>query len=293
MSFLYEESEEEYTQDILLSIAFLIIGIFSCWRLILYFSLNSNGKVITLFFFLITITSFIRSLWFIIPSSTLEGTYSPYPIKAFQSSNWKGILLSEIMLLIGSLSLYGVFLLVICYWAHMLQKVEQPEVIEYNYLLSRDVPNNNIQRHKRSPLEKFGLMMLFLISLETLNIVLFLFGFYNSEVMILFDSLVFSFTSLATLIAISIFSNRIRIVLTMMGVINGNSTKPQVTRILAITVAANIFFILRLIIEITISLYLISLWTSKYSFKFNYLHSYLYLHLYLYLFNLIYYFNRK
>lgn len=257
------ENNEEYTQDIVLAIAYLIIGIFSCWRLIIYFSFQGSGKVITLFFFLITITSIIRSIWFIIPSITLEGTYTPLPIIAFYSNNWKGILLSEIMLAIGSLGLYAIFLLVVCYWAHMLQKVEQPDIIETNYLLPQN-STNYIQRQKRGPMEKFGLMMSFLISLELLNIILFICRFYNSEAMILFDSMLFSFTSLATLIAITMFSNRIRVVLTMMGVINGNSTKPQVRRILAITVAANIFFILRLLIEISISLYLITLWTSKF-----------------------------
>jgi hypothetical protein len=263
-----KESEEEYAQDALLAIAFLIVGFFSGWRLILYFSPSGGGKVITLFFSLITLTALMRAIWFLIPSTSLEETYSPIPIKAFETRGWKGILISEILLAMGSLSLYGVFLLVICYWAHMLQKVENPEVPETNYLLPQSGSNYQTIRSKRGPMETFGLMMLFLSGVECLNIILFVFRFYNSEAMILFDSLLFSITSLATLIAISLFSNRIRVVLTMMGVINGNSTKPQVRRILAITVAANIFFGLRLLIEVSISLYLISLWTG---FFFSYI----------------------
>jgi hypothetical protein len=51
----------------------------------------------------------------------------------------------------------------------------------------------------------------------------------------------------------------------MMGMINGSTTKQQVRRILAITVAANIFFIVRLLIELSTSLYLVTLWTCEHS----------------------------
>lgn len=256
------ETEEQFTQDIVIALGYFIITIFAGWRLIVYFSLRGSGKVITLFFFLITFTSLIRSIWFIIPSNILEGTYTPIPMKAFDTNGWIGVLISEILLALGSLGLYAVFLLVICYWAHMLHKVENPEVLETNYLLPQG--STNYQHKRRGPMETFGLMMTFVIGAEVINILFFFLRFYNSEVMILFDSLLFSLLSLSTLIAISIFSNRIRVVLTMMGVINGNSTKPQVRRILAITVATNIFFIARLLIELSTSLYLVTLWTCKF-----------------------------
>jgi hypothetical protein len=260
------ESAEELTQDVLLSLGFFLVTIFSGWRLFLYFSLTGGGKVVTSFFFLITFTSLIRCIWFIIPSEVLEGTYTPTPMTSFETKGWVGVILSELMLSFGNLSLFGVFLLVICYWAQMLHKVENPEIPETNYLLPGGASSSTSTSKRRGPLETFGVMMLVLFSLEIFNILFFLFRFYNSEVMILFDSLLFSFISLATLIAISIFSNRIRVVLTMMGMINGNSTKQQVRRILAITVAANIFFIVRLLIELSTSLYLVTLWTCELSF---------------------------
>jgi hypothetical protein len=268
------ESEEELEQDLLLAVGYFLLSIFAVWRLIVYFSLTGGGKVITLFFFLITLTSLLRFLWFIIPSHVLEDTYTPMPLHAFHTNGWKGLFISELFLISGNLSLYGVFLLVICYWSHMLYKVENPDVIEINYVLpsssatgsSSTASSSTSSQHKnkrRGPMETFGLMMFFLALMEFTNLLLFLFDFYNSELMILFDSLLFSLTSLATLIALTLFSSRIRIVLTMMGVINGNSTKPQVRRILAITVAANTFFVIRLVIEISTSLYLMTLWTGN------------------------------
>ncbi len=55
------------------------------------------------------------------------------------------------------------------------------------------------------------------------------------------------------IIGISSFSSRIRIVLTAIGAINANSTKPQVRRILAVTVAINMFLLLQFITEIYIT----------------------------------------
>jgi hypothetical protein len=274
------ESEDELAQDLLLAVGYFLLSIFAVWRLIVYFSLTGGGKVITLFFFLISLTSLLRFIWFIIPSHVLENTYTPKPLQAFHSNGWKGLLLSELFLISGNLSLYGVFLLVICYWSHMLYKVENPDVVEINYLLSSSSSTSgptstsgassgtstssyHQKNKRRGPMETFGLMMFFLSLIEIINLLLFLFNFYNSELMILFDSLLFSLTSLATLIALTLFSSRIRIVLTMMGVINGNSTKPQVRRILAITVVANTFFIIRLVIEMSTSLYLLTLWTCN------------------------------
>jgi multisubunit Na+/H+ antiporter MnhC subunit len=258
------ESEEEYTQDIVLGLSFLIIALFSGWRTFLYFSLSGGGKVVTVFYLLITATAVIRTIWFLIPSSVLEGNYSPVPTLAFESPRWKGVLVSEVMLGSGSLCLYAVLLLVVCYWAHMLQKVEHPESPDTNYLIysqQRGGGSYNRQfKQRRGPMSTFAWTMFGLVGAQALNIILFLCRVYNSEVLILYDSILFSFTSLSIIVAITIFSNKIRVVLTTIGVINENSTKPQVRRILAITVAANIFFVTRLVIELSITALLLTLW---------------------------------
>jgi hypothetical protein len=222
--------------------------------------------VITVFYTLISLTALIRAIWFLIPSSVLEGSYTPIALFAFQSPGWKGVFISEMMLAIGNLFLYAVFLLIVCYWAHMVQKVEHPESPESNYLLHSQQALARFPREaktRRGPMETFGIMMLVLCSAECVNIALFLFQRFNSEQMILYDSILFSLTSVATLIAITMFSGRIRVVLTTIGVINSNSTRPQVRRILAITVAANIFFVLRLAIELSVAIALIVRWMRK------------------------------
>ena len=222
--------------------------------------------MITLFYSLISMTALIRAIWFLIPSSILEGSYTPVPMIAFKSYGWKGVFVSELMLATGNLFLYAVFLLIVCYWAHMVQKVEHPESPESNYLLHSQQSLARYPRAaktRRGPMETFGMTMFVLFVAEAVNVGLFLIQHFNSEEMILYDSILFSVTSVSTLIAITMFSGRIRVVLTTIGVINSNSTRPQVRRILAITVAANIFFILRLGIELSVAIALIVRWSGE------------------------------
>ena len=267
------ESGKEYAQDIIFGIAFLSVAVLAGWRMTIYFDPNGGGKVITAFYALIFSTSCFRSIWFLIPKSTLEGSYTPLPLIAFVSRGWKGFLFSEIIVDLGSLSLYAVFILIVCYWSHMLRKVETPAVTETNLL---SLTKASLARYprvpapKRGPMLTFALVMLFLLIAEAVNVILFLKQTYNSEMMILIDSMIITLMSLITLVEITVFSQRIRLVLAHLGVINANSTRPQIRRILAVTVAANFFFIWRAATELILVFLLLYLWSGIYIINFYY-----------------------
>ena len=61
---------------------------------------------------------------FLIPSETLEGSYVPVMQWAYSSKHWVGTLSSEILLSLGSLSLFSIFILMAAFWAHMLRRVD-------------------------------------------------------------------------------------------------------------------------------------------------------------------------
>mmetsp|Transcript_22132 Transcript_22132/g.41175 ORF Transcript_22132/g.41175 Transcript_22132/m.41175 type:complete len:384 (-) Transcript_22132:173-1324(-) len=244
------ETHQEFVHDAILAVAFGILTLVSGYRSYLYFTLKGSGKVVTLFYVLIFTTSFVRCIWFGIPSIYMEGNYLPKGTVAFKGSHWKGVFVSEVLLAIGTISLYAVFILLISFWANMLNKVEESE----NSPISSYEGSG---RKPRGPLETFCMVILALLVMETLNIVLFLCRVYNAEVMILYDSALFSVVSLTCLYGISFFSYRIRIILQTLGYINAKSTKQQVQRILAITLAANIFFLLRVVVEVCIVITLI------------------------------------
>lgn len=243
------------TDDILpqvFAIIFLALCLFSIYRMVLYFDKDGGGKVITAFYGIIAFTTGIRSLWFMIPSAYLEGSYSPTPTIAFESTNWIGVLLSEILVALGSLSLYAIFILIACYWAHMLRKVDT-QADSRGRIVGQPI-------YRRGPMETFIITISLIAGAQALSVLLFLLRVFNAEEMILFDAALLSLVSLATLIEITLFSHRIRMVLMTIGAINANNTKPQVRRIFAVTIAASFFFVTRVVVELGFAVSLIVLW---------------------------------
>eukprot|EP01041_Mallomonas_annulata_P007316 gene7316-14914_t len=264
------ETGKEYTQDVIFGLAFLAVAVLAGWRMLIYFDPNGGGKVITAFYALIFGCASMRSIWFLIPKSALEGSYTPLPTIAFVTPGWQGAFISEILLVIGSLCLFAVFILIVCYWAHMLRKVESVETPDTSQLSAAQRTLARYPRApkpRRGPMQNFAIVMLMLGLIEVVNICLFLFQIYNSEGMLFFDSILMSTISLITLVQITVFSQRIRIVLMTIGVINANSTKPQVRRILAITVAANIFFIWRVVTELLLTVMFVLAWKQNQNFN--------------------------
>ena len=114
----------ESRQDLFLGLCFLLIAVFSSIRVFRTLSFNAERKVVLIFNFLIFLTALSRAVWFLLPNNLLEPSYAPTPVLAFHSKSWLGILISELLLETGSLSLYGIFILIACYWARMLSKLE-------------------------------------------------------------------------------------------------------------------------------------------------------------------------
>ena len=224
---------------------------FSAYRVRIYFDLSGGGKVITLFYSLIFLSSATRAIWFLIPSSVLEVSYAPVAIVAWESDGWIGTFVSELLAATGSLSLYSVFILVTCYWSTMMRKVNI-EILE---------PHGVVRPKPRG----LGAIKMFLIiigvigAVQLLNITLFLTEAINSEGMILFDSITLSIVAVITSAFMTVLSTRIRVVLMTIGAINSNSTRPQTNRILAMTRVGNAFFFIRVALELALTVSCITL----------------------------------
>lgn len=250
------ETQKEYVQDIVLGLIFLCIAMFSLLRIRVHFynyGYKGKGKVITAFNLLIFFAALIRSIWFLIPSDVLEGTYIPRKVSAYKDEGWYGILISEVLLSFGSISLFSIFILLSCYWSHQLKKVD----IE-NTIIDRELLGGiNYQQHNTKRLgvmTSFCLCIGIILSLEIINITLFLFQVYNSEIMLLYDSIMLTILSLTVLFVMTILSKRLRLIMVTIGAINSSSTRPKIRRILAITIAGNVFFFIRVVLECTFAI---------------------------------------
>lgn len=171
---------------------------------------NSSGGggaetyVVTAFYSLIGATAALRMIWFLIPAQVWQPSYVPVAVMAFDKDHpaWVGAMLSEITVTIGSLTLFSIFCLILCYWADILKKYFHPGV------------------RRTSPMTTFLIIMQTLAGLEILNVILFFFGMYTTEGMILFNAVLLAIVSIVCVVEISIFSHRFRTVLRTLGAIN-------------------------------------------------------------------------
>ena len=208
---------------------------------------GAETTVVTAFYSLILMTSTLRTIWFLIPSSVMEPSYTPSAVMAFQDFQdqrwlWFNAFIAEVLLSVGSLCLFSIFILILVYWADILKKYFYPG-------------------HRRSkPMLLFVILVATLAALLLINIILFFMQLYSIEGMILFNSILLATVSIICVIQISIFSHRFRTVLKTLGAINQVSTESQVKRIVWITVTGNLFFFIRAFLETIFAAMLLSYW---------------------------------
>jgi len=240
------ETSYERFNDAFLGLIFFLIALKTAQRM--SYSTKAGGGseaiFVTAFYSLILLTSSLRFVWFAIPKSISQTSYTPTAVQAFDegSSDWVGIFLSQIILTAGSLALFSIFILILVYWADILKKYFYPGARRFR------------------PMMIFATSVITLVVLEVLNAVFFLSKFYSSEGMILFDSLLLSAVSLVCVVQFTIFSHRFRTVLKTLGAINQVSTESQVRRIVWITVTGNLFFFTRAFEEAILTFFLASYW---------------------------------
>ena len=205
---------------------------------------SAETTVVTAFYSLILLTSVLRALWFGIPATVWEPSYTPTAVYAFDPENpsWVGAALSEVVVTAGSLSLFSIFILILVYWADILKKYFHPG------------------SRRSLPMMTFISFVASLGGLILFNLLLFLCRLYTTEGMILFHAVLLAVVSMICVVQITIFSHRFQTVLKTLGAINQVSTDNQVRRIVWITVTGNLFFVTRAALETLFCIMLLVYW---------------------------------
>ena len=245
------ETSFEKTMDCCLGIAFLVTAIVAARRMSLSRAASTDSDaagaettVVTAFYSLILLTSALRAIWFLIPATIWQPSYTPTAVYAWDSNSpsWVGSALSEVCVTAGSLSLFSIFILILVYWADILKKYFHPG------------------SQRTLPMTTFLGLVSALAGLILFNLVLFLCRAYTTEGMILFHAMLLAVVSIVCIVEISIFSHRFRTVLKTLGAINQVSTDSQVRRIVWITVTGNLFFLTRALLEAVFAALLLVYW---------------------------------
>lgn len=120
-----ETSFERYL-DYVLGLSFLITAGLAFSRMRSNTSASTTATettVVTAFYSLIFATSVCRSLYFLVPASVWQPSYTPSALYAFDSKEpWIRYTLAECTVSAGSLCLFSIFILILVYWSDILQK---------------------------------------------------------------------------------------------------------------------------------------------------------------------------
>mmetsp|Transcript_41585 Transcript_41585/g.87263 ORF Transcript_41585/g.87263 Transcript_41585/m.87263 type:complete len:360 (+) Transcript_41585:175-1254(+) len=240
------ETTFEYYSDAVLAMAFLATAFVAAKRMSLSRSHGgSETTVVTAFYSLILLTSSLRTIWFIIPSTVWSPYYTPHAVMAFDAlahPYWKMRFLEIVLLGAGSLCLFSIFILILVYWADILKKYFYPDA------------------RRSKPMVTFFVLVGGLAGVQLLNATLFLFRNYSTEGMLLVNSVTLSVVSVLCVFEITIFSHRFRTVLKTLGDINQVPTESQVRRIVWITVTGNLFFFTRAFLETVFAAMMVMYW---------------------------------
>jgi hypothetical protein len=242
-----DETAFEKYSDYLLGGAFLLTALVAAKRI----RANRGGStgaaesaVMTSFYSLILSTAAIRALYFLIPASWWQPSYTPVAVYAWDEQHpaWVGYALAELTVTAGSLTLFSIFILILVYWADILKKYYNPG------------------SRRSLPMSTFLFLVVLLVGTEIVNTVLFLAGYYTTEGMILFNAALLALTSVICVAQITLFSRKFQNVLKTLGAINQVSTDSQVRRIVWITITGNLFFLTRAGLETVFATYLVIYW---------------------------------
>ena len=244
-----ETTFEQYS-DMVLGVAFVVTALFAAKRMT--FTRQQGGAettVVTAFYSLILVTSCLRAIWFLIPATVWQPSYTPVAVFAWDPEHpaWLGAMLSEMVLTAGSLALFSIFILILVYWADILKKYFHPA------------------SRRSIPMMTFLGLVSLLVVLEAGNITCFLLKMYSTEGMILFNAILLAAVSIICVCEITIFSHRFRTVLKTLGAINQVSTDSQVKRIVWITVTGNLFFFTRAFLETVLCAWLLLWWKDEHT----------------------------
>lgn len=243
-----ETSFERYS-DALLALAFVVAAAVTIKRMSCGSPSGGGAEttVVTAFYSLILATSVLRAIWFGIPATVWQPSYTPVAVYAFDADHpsWFGAMLSELVVTAGSLTLFSIFILILVYWADILKKYFHPG------------------SRRSLPMITFLGLVATLVGMEALNLFLFLAKVYTTEAMILYNAILLAVVSVICVWEITVFSHRFRTVLKTLGAINQVSTDSQIRRIVWITVTGNLFFFTRAFLETIFAGLLVFYWRQN------------------------------
>jgi hypothetical protein len=187
--------EFQYRQvDTILAVAYGVACFFAFWAFVMHVQ-SSARQVATLgFYLLMGLAALTRLAWFASPYGVVSVTMEP-PLIEMGDDGWFEFLLSEAVELFGSYLIYSIFVLIVVFWADMLRR-----------LFTQDNVRSN-------PLKLFLLVMSTVLFVQAVGFSVFIAKKADSYWLMLYDDVLLTLLSFGSLVAITVYSFRMKTVL--------------------------------------------------------------------------------
>ncbi|DAZ98503.1 TPA: hypothetical protein N0F65_004940 [Lagenidium giganteum] len=187
--------EFRYRQvDTVLAVAYAIACFFAFWAFAIHTQSPSNQAATLGFYLLIALASFTRVVWFATPFGLDSVLVKPQRLMIGDEGSVE-FLVAELVELLGSFFIYSIFVLIVVFWADMLRRLFTHE---------------SVRSH---PLRIFAIVLASLMLVQAVGFAVFLMGRADSFWLMLFDDLLLCLLSFGSLVAVLIYSFRMKTVL--------------------------------------------------------------------------------
>ncbi|KAJ0397347.1 hypothetical protein P43SY_008166 [Pythium insidiosum] len=187
--------EFQYRQvDTILAVAYGLATFFAFWAFAMHAQSPSRQTATLGFYLLMGLAALTRTLWFSSPFGVMSVIMEP-PRLSVGDDGWIEFLASEVVELLGSYLLYSIFVLIVVFWADMLRR-----------LFTHDM----VRSH---PLRLFFILLGAVMTIQALGIAVFVTNGADSYGLMLYDDILLMLVSLASLIAITVYSYKMKTVL--------------------------------------------------------------------------------
>ncbi|TMW55627.1 hypothetical protein Poli38472_010509 [Pythium oligandrum] len=187
--------EFQYRQvDTILAVAYGGACFFAFWAFMMHYQ-SSSRQVATLgFYLLMGLAALTRVVWFATPYGVMSVTMEP-PLLKMGDDGWINFLVAEAVELFGSYLIYSIFVLIVVFWADMLRR-----------LFTQD----NVRYH---PLRLFFIVLSIVLFVQGLGFAIFAAKKVDSYWLMLYDDILVALLSFASLVALTVYSYRMKTVL--------------------------------------------------------------------------------
>ena len=251
---------DSQAHDLTLGVVFFCIAFYTFLRTLTFIHLKGKGNyVIKAFHFLICFTALLRCIWCWVGTARVH--LDPMlDVVSSVGNKVDPIAQHEAIHALGTMALFATFLILCCYWSYMLEHVTLKVNVATDCFVPMHLLPESLQIEARTStclgrlrkttvIELYLSVMKVVMGAAVVNLVGFLANATSARLLLRCSALLEALASASSILALTILSGRIRVLLTTYGAQNQDAIQQHMDRVLKVTVGVNSFLITRLALE--------------------------------------------